>query len=295
MRFIILFAAFLLTSSTFSQRIEEDLYLKHTLRQDGLSYNFKVLDPDKKGVSKYSKKKFYYWFKTQKVLSTQGGASGALLHGVMEAFYENKQLSQKGEFNKGLKTGEWLYWRIDGTLIRTEEWKNGKLDGTETLYDKTGKPIETIEHKKNTFSRKIADSLIVSNYERTKQTVYTYDSLDHVKTSAYYKNGLQEGKAKYYEQGKLVKTEKYSKGKLVVKAEKQKDPEGKTKKSWFRKKEKDASATEQPEQAKKKWFAKKSDKTAEPKKEKASRNPKSKTSNKFRDFFKKKKKSSAQK
>jgi hypothetical protein len=38
-----------------------------------------------------------------------------------------KQMYSKGFFFRGKKKGDWSYWDEDGALIRTEEWKDGKL------------------------------------------------------------------------------------------------------------------------------------------------------------------------
>lgn len=132
--YTILFTAF----SAFAQNPVKDFYLKKSLKQDGLHYQFTVLDDDKHGVWIYNKDKFYFWYKAQKVLSTQGGASGQLLNGSFEAFHENKQLAQKGKFHKGLKDGKWINWRADGSLISIEEWNKGDLCGTCEYFNEKG-------------------------------------------------------------------------------------------------------------------------------------------------------------
>jgi hypothetical protein len=81
----------------------------------------------------------YHWIKNQKVLITQGGYSGKLLHGNYEAFYSNKNLMEKGSFKLGLKDGHWIYWRIDGSIEKSEYWKNGKQIKYSVLYSTEGK------------------------------------------------------------------------------------------------------------------------------------------------------------
>lgn len=287
MRIIILLTSFLCLFSAFGQKISKDLYLKHAIKQDGLAYTFKVLDPDKRGVSRYRKDKFYYWFKTQKVLATQGGASGLLLHGPLEAFYDNKQLSQKGNFRKGLKDGEWIYWRMDGTIIRTEEWNKGKHSGHEKVYDATGKLATTIRYKKNSFSTRTADSLIISNNKRTEQTIYAYDSSGSLRSKVHFKNGLQEGKAKYYDQEGKPTTETYRRGQKVEPQPKTEKSGEQEKKSIFRKKDKDAQTAEKTVKERRKWFGKSGKENRAVKKDrKNAGNPEKK---KFMDLFKKKK------
>jgi antitoxin component YwqK of YwqJK toxin-antitoxin module len=173
-----------------AQDIEKDLYLNHTLKQDGESYQFTVLDSDKKGVLFYDKSKFYFWYKAQKVITTQGGSSGQLLNGKFESFYDNKQLSKKGSFKKGLKNGEWMYWRKDGTLIKIEHWKSGVKKGKEIDYNEKGIEVSTTHFKRNSYTKTTADSLIISNLENTKQTITIFDKEGKVISKSKIKNGV---------------------------------------------------------------------------------------------------------
>lgn len=220
-----------------AQKIDKYLYLKHSTKQDGLSFQFTVLEDDKHGVWIYDKSKFYYWFKAQKVLSTQGGSSGLLLHGNFESFYENKQLAQKGSFHKGLKNGEWKYWRENGTLLKVENWKKGRQAGEEIIYNEKGEPIATTCYKRNGFTRKTADSLIVSNFKGTKKTITTFDA-----------------------QGKITSKTKYNTKKSSEKPEKEKDksetpentsPEKKKLKDYLPKLKKKEGTTEKTSEKKK--------------------------------------------
>lgn len=107
-------------------KVSKDYTLQKTLKQDGLEYQFTVLDEDKRGVLHYDLDRTYYWYKAQKVMGTEGAASGMLLNGEFVAYHPNKQLAQKGKFCKGLKYGTWLYWNDKGEIIRTEKWRRGK-------------------------------------------------------------------------------------------------------------------------------------------------------------------------
>lgn len=73
-----------------------------------------------------SKRKTYHWYKTQEIIKTQGGYSGQLLDGEFVAYYSNKQLKEKGKFNKGLKAGKWIKWNSDGSILSMELWWRGK-------------------------------------------------------------------------------------------------------------------------------------------------------------------------
>lgn len=159
-----IFNTFLITMLVFigfSQKPMKDFYLKKSLKQDGYQYQFTVLDEDQRGICHFSKSKFYFWYKAQKVLSTQGGASGQLLNGDFEAFHENKQLAQKGSFRKGLKDGKWMYWRKDGTLITIENWKQGKYFGTKELFNEKGELTETTNYSRFKCVKTVGDSVIV--------------------------------------------------------------------------------------------------------------------------------------
>ncbi len=263
MKSLITFISLICCTFVFSQKINTEYYLVHSLRQEGELFQFKTLDPDKKGVRQHSKKKFYYWYKAQHVMSTQGGSSGQLLHGEFESFYDNKQLARKGEFRKGLKDGEWLYWRPDGTLYRSEHWKKGRAVGVTTLYDVNGEASETTRHFRNHFVRKTADSLIVSRRDGRKEIVYLQDSLGRTTRELHYKNGRLHGKVIEFENGKKVNVLRYKNGKLITKPAKEKksrkdkaaeepdtQTEAKDKRTWkerlFGKKEKAEKESKDP-------------------------------------------------
>lgn len=115
--FILLFFLVQLLPSN-AQEIDYKLYLRHTIRQDDQTYQFATIETSKMAEMTYDLSKLYYWYKAQLVITTQGSASGVLLHGAFESFYDNKQLSSKGNFSKGLKHGTWMYWNEKGKLIR---------------------------------------------------------------------------------------------------------------------------------------------------------------------------------
>src|SRR5688500_101 len=58
--------------------------------------------------------RYYYWYSANQINTTQGGFSGSLLNGLYSDFYRNKNLKEKGEFDHGLKTGEWMAWYDNG-------------------------------------------------------------------------------------------------------------------------------------------------------------------------------------
>jgi antitoxin component YwqK of YwqJK toxin-antitoxin module len=263
------------------QKPLKDFYLTRSLKQDGLSYKFTVLDSDKKGIWKYQKEKFYFWYKAQHVLSTQGSSSGVVLNGEFEAFYQSKQLASKGEFNKGLKQGQWLYWRKDGTLEKSERWSAGTQMGTQKFYDTSGQENESIVLRHGKSKRKLSDSLIVT--KRNSQSITVYDSIGNIKRIEKRKHGALDGKVKTYEAGKRIATETYKNGiKIEAKAVDGKSEDKPTKndsekfgakmKAWFTnlfsKKEKmrkapDKESEDDSDKPKKEKKAKASDKKSE--------------------------------
>lgn len=206
MKNIFFSSIFLFTITAFSQNIDEDLYRKHSIKQDGETYQFLVIDADEKETKHFDKSKYYFWFKAQKVITTQGGASGQLLDGKFESFYENKQLSSKGNFKKGLKDGEWLYWKKDGSLIRTENWKKGVKSGSQKIYDEKGSVTEETNYKcSGAYTRKTADSLIVSNASGTRKTISTLDENGKVTSTKKIKKGKEVQQEETIQEGELVK------------------------------------------------------------------------------------------
>lgn len=223
MRYLVGLMLILNTTCSFNQKVLKDIHLKRSLKQEGEQYQFMVLDKDEKGVRSYKKDRFYYWYKAQRVIATQGASSGDLLHGGFEAYHDNKQLSKKGAFSKGLKSGEWLYWREDGTLITAEYWKKGRLKGTETNYDKDGKVFQTTRHKRFSYKQENADSIVTVKKGTDSKMICLKDSLGNITRIEKKKAGVLHGTAKDLENGKVVAKTSYRNGQPVMK----KEPENK--------------------------------------------------------------------
>lgn len=211
MRFCLTLLCLMICFLSVSQEPTKNFYLKKSLKQNGFQYQFTVLDEDKRGVWHYNKTKFYFWYKAQKVLSTQGGASGELINGDFVAYHENKQLAQKGTFCKGLKDGKWMYWRTDGTLIMIEFWKKGDPCGTKEIFNENGESVETIKHSRFSSTRTISDSIIVTNRKGELKSIYLKD-----------------------DKGKIIEKQEYRKGELI---EEKKKEESSKKKEKVAKKE----------------------------------------------------------
>jgi len=69
--------------------------------------------------------RYYFWYYSNKIHSTQGGYNGQLLNGHYIAFYPDKNLKEEGSFKKGLKDGEWKNWNPKGDLTNVTTWNEG--------------------------------------------------------------------------------------------------------------------------------------------------------------------------
>jgi len=130
-----------------------------SLRQNALFIECMVLEDPVLHKHEFENDKFYHWFQSQHILTTQGGASGQLLHGGYEAFYDSKQLAEKGKFHKGLKHGEWKYWNSNGTLTRIEHWKNGTQLGKTQQFGAAGVVQYTLIYRRTSIRKTSLDSV----------------------------------------------------------------------------------------------------------------------------------------
>ncbi len=87
--------------------------------------------------------KDYHWYKAGKIMITKGGADGRALHGSYTSFYRDKNLSEKGQFRKGVKVGQWTRWWEGGMIRQVCRYRGGRLNGKCFNYDGSG----TLESK----------------------------------------------------------------------------------------------------------------------------------------------------
>lgn len=105
-----------------------------------------------KQVNNYQNGRLYYWFKTGEIHTSISNAGGLVLHEEYSKFYRSKQLAEKGNFNYGLKDGEWRNWYENGGLKSIIDWKKGLKNGVYISYDQEGRLVESgiySNHKKS--------------------------------------------------------------------------------------------------------------------------------------------------
>lgn len=206
---------FLVFNSFWGNTQKFEIENKFHIKQDDKSIVFRVLDTDDSQLKKYNPNKNYYWFKSQKVLATQGGSSGSLLDGIYESFYKNNQLAEKGLFKKGLKHGVWKHWAPNGILVSQENWSKGTQTGKQLYYSKEGIIQKTVVYKNNQTQIIARDTTII----KTKKTVLTTinDSTGRLISQSRYSNFKLDGTQISRDQNdSLIKTI-YKKGELVSK------------------------------------------------------------------------------
>lgn len=272
MKYAVLILGLLAASYANAQNHLEDFSRKRSLKQDGLHLQFMVLDADKKGVRNHHPSKFYCWTKAQHVRVTQGASAGLLLDGLFEAFYPDKQLAQKGNYQKGLKHGVWSYWSQDGTFYKKEKWCRGVLSGKQQYFDEKGQLESTeIIHGAGLKKRVTSDSIIHWRSFDRKTIVLLDDSGKKMEVQNFKEDELH-GVQKTYAEGKLQSKVRYKKGETSEKEQEDKEEEsegnleeepGKLKQTWQKlfKKKSEEEKEKRPKEKERKERKSKKDKT----------------------------------
>lgn len=186
-----------------------------SLRKDGDFIRFQVEEFNPKKKNKYDNALTYYWYKSQNVMSTQGGSSGLLLNGIYEQFHSNKQLAIKGFFKKGLKHGTWTYWNEEGRLKKEEFWRHGKPKKSAIIYNENGEVKKEKNYGKDEVVHNIEDKIITTNIDSTEVEVIEKYPNGTTKSVSRFKDGELHGKQlEYNENGELISQESYKNGEL---------------------------------------------------------------------------------
>jgi hypothetical protein len=105
-----------------------------SLKTDSASYVTHYLEK----TPKAKKETRYWWTRLRNIYSSHGEYSGYPLHGEFTAYYLDGELKEKGTFRKGLKSGTWRSWDVDGNQTSQYSFSSGLIHGYfETLSNDT--------------------------------------------------------------------------------------------------------------------------------------------------------------
>jgi hypothetical protein len=125
---------------------------------------------DKQVKSKLVDNYSYYWYYAGTINHNQGGFSGKLIHGNYEVFNIQQKLITQGNFEYGLKEGEWRYWYENGVLMKRCSYKNGQLNGKFKTYDSSGNLLADMNYVNNMLEGKCLyfskDSLTIKKFRK---------------------------------------------------------------------------------------------------------------------------------
>ena len=146
MKYILLILFFLTTElNTFAQSTKPKKQYTVNINDKDYSAKLDVLSGESKITTKENLT--YYWYASNKVMETQGGYDGKLLHGPYTSFYLNNNLKEKGSFKKGLKYGEWISWYENKNIHEISHWKNGVKHGHFKSFNENGEQTLDADYK----------------------------------------------------------------------------------------------------------------------------------------------------
>ena len=134
-------------------------------------------------------------------------------------FYDfNKNKISEGKVINKLSEGLWIYYHKSSTVIMTSEnYKNGKLNGTKTVNFKSSKPAEISNYKNGILdgvyikydeSGVALEESFYVNGELSGETTYRApDGL--VVAKGKFRNGIKVGIWQFFENGKLESEDNY--------------------------------------------------------------------------------------
>ena len=135
-------------------------------------------------------------------------------------FYDqNKNKASEGKVVNKLFEGEWKYYHLGATTIMTtENYKNGKLEGLRLVYFPSGKIAEETNYKnnlKNGSSKKYSEKGIVLEEATFKNNQYDGEAIfrdvdNNVVSKGKFTNGKKTGVWQFFENGKLVSEDNMS-------------------------------------------------------------------------------------
>ena len=155
----------LILSSQFSHS-QDFANLRH-VQTDSTRTDFYISSDHKK--IRYKDTVIYTWYKSKKIMSTQGSSHGDILNGIYKKQYTSGQLAESGNFKLGLKVGRWQYWDKNGLLTAIEYYKKGQLHGRNYIY-KDGEQLTNNRFKKGTLIIKKEKKIKEPKADKTLET-----------------------------------------------------------------------------------------------------------------------------
>lgn len=137
MRYILTAVFILITANLFAQQFKEPKFSFVYINYNDSSVKARIYNTSKKSVFAFNSKT-YYWYSHNNIHHSQGMYDGKILNGPYSVYNRQNNLTCKGYFRNGIKSGKWYYWREDGTLIKTEMMRGGVLNGNSKYYNEKG-------------------------------------------------------------------------------------------------------------------------------------------------------------
>ena len=160
--------SFLLLLQTFGYS-QDPLLIRH-VKSDSFNYTVYVKSNSFK-IKRYNDSLHYYWYKSQRIMMTQGGSSGIILDGHFIKYFKGGQLAERGNIKAGVRNGAWKTWYNNGDLKTVSHYRNGKKHGVYYALDESGSLTDSGKYK-NGKEVPVEESMImklIQNQKRSKK------------------------------------------------------------------------------------------------------------------------------
>ncbi|RMB63934.1 toxin-antitoxin system YwqK family antitoxin [Dokdonia sinensis] len=168
--------------------------------------------------------KFYSETSGKQPVVTMSYIDGSDLAEVVYFRESGKKISQ-GQMKKRNRIGTWKYYQEDGTtLMTTEEYVNGNINGERKVYFPNGQIAQKhyfIEGKEDGIDEHYNENGVLLKSYTYKNGLLEgwatlYDSEGNLEREGNYKSNKKHGTWKYYKNGKLDKEVKFPQNKIGI-------------------------------------------------------------------------------
>jgi antitoxin component YwqK of YwqJK toxin-antitoxin module len=97
----------------------------------------------------------YHYYIRNSLQSMQGAFIGKPLHGEYTLVNRKNTILERGNFNKGMKSGKWTTWHLNGAISSVTTWKKGYRAGKYWLYSDDSKLLQTGTYKEDVLDGKV--------------------------------------------------------------------------------------------------------------------------------------------